>query len=131
MQGKTTVAATGSPQIIQATSSAGGVNVNKTTAIPQGATIVKLVNAPGASSVAGSANSPKIVKSIGGGNMVTLSKPGQTLGGKQTIVINKPGTQTIKGAHGQQIIMVSSAGGLKTVSGKQKFLKNLFHLIKI
>ncbi len=114
MQGKTTV--TGSPQIIQATST----GASGTKGIPQGATIVKLVNAPGAQGVGGAAGqSPKIVKTIGGGNMVTLAKPGQGLGGKQTIVINKPGTPgaTIKGAQGQQIIMVSSAGGLKAISG--------------
>ena len=56
----------GSPQIIQThlgsqMMGAGGMK----TAIPQGATIVKLVNAPGA--VGGSAGqSPKIVKTIGG-----------------------------------------------------------------
>ena len=46
-----------------------------------------------------SGQSPKIVKTIGGSNMVTLAKPGQIVGGKQTIVINKPGTPgaTIKG----------------------------------
>lgn len=57
--------------------------------------------------------------------MVTLAKPGQIVGGKQTIVINKPGApgqtikgvQSIKGTQGQQIIMVSSAGGLKQISG--------------
>merc|ERR1719245_1386710 len=92
------------------------------TAIPQGATIVKLVTPPGAASVSGAAGqSPKIVKTIGGiggSNMVTLAKPGQ-IGGKQTIVINKSGAPgaTIKGTQGQQIIMVSSAGGLKQISG--------------
>merc|ERR1712223_2322511 len=125
VQGKTTVTAGGSPQIIQTSSGAAmatavaGAGGTKT-AIPQGATIVKLVNAPGAATVAGaSGQSPKIVKTIGGSNMVTLAKPGQIVGGKQTIVINKPGTPgaTIKGTQGQQIIMVSSAGGLKQISG--------------
>ena len=92
-------------------------------AIPQGATIVKLVNAPPGTAGA-SGQSPKIVKTLPAGNMVTVAKPGQTVGGKQTIVINKPGTPgaTIKGSQGQQIIMVSSAGGLKQISGKQKFV---------
>ena len=57
----------------------------------------------------GGAKSPQIVKMAGGaGNVVTLAKPGQTVAGKQTIVINKPGAQgtTLRGAQGQQIIMV-------------------------
>lgn len=103
----------GSPQIIQATTSSGAK-----TSIPQGATIVKLVNAPGSAGMTTvSGQSPKIVKSIGAGNMVTLAKPGQTMGGKQTIIINKPGGQTLKTPQGQQIIMVSSAGALKQISG--------------
>ena len=104
--------AAGSPQIIQTTGGAGK------TAIPQGATIVKLVNAP-PGTAGSSGQSPKIVKSLAGANMVTVAKPGQVIGGKQTIVINKPGAggATIKGAQGQQIIMVSSAGGLKQISG--------------
>jgi hypothetical protein len=60
----------------------------------------------------GGAKSPQIVKMAGGaGNVVTLAKPGQTVAGKQTIVINKPGAQgtAIKGAQGQQIIMVCDA----------------------
>ena len=111
VQGAKTV--TAGPQIIQ-TSATGSK-----TAIPQGATIVKLVNAPGTAGLA-AGKSPQIVKSIGAGNVVTLAKPGQTVAGKQTIVINKPGAQgttTLKGAQGQQIIMVSSAGGLKQLSG--------------
>merc|ERR1739848_956891 len=82
VQGKTTVTAGGSPQIIQTSSGAAmatavaGAGGTKT-AIPHGATIVKLVNAPGAATVAGaSGQSPKIVKTIGGSNMVTLAKPG-------------------------------------------------------
>ena len=111
VQGAKTV--TAGPQIIQ-TSATGSK-----TAIPQGATIVKLVNAPGTAGLT-AGKSPQIVKSIGAGNVVTLAKPGQTVAGKQTIVINKPGAQgttTLKGAQGQQIIMVSSAGGLKQLSG--------------
>ena len=60
----------------------------------------------------GGAKSPQIVKMAGGaGNVVTRAKPGQTVAGKQTIVINKPGAQgtSIKGAQGQQIIMVCDA----------------------
>ena len=43
-----------------------------------------------------------------------------TVGGKQTIVINKPqgvgaGQQIIRTAGGQQIIVMSTAGGMKTV----------------
>ena len=63
--------------------------------------------------------------------MVTSQmKPGMqmaTVGGKQTIVINKPGgghqqiltagsgQQIIRTAGGQQIIVVTTAGGMKTV----------------
>ena len=68
-----------------------------------------MVNAPGTMGLGG-AKSPQIVKMAGGaGNVVTLAKPGQTVAGKQTIVINKPGVQggtTLRGAQGQQIIMV-------------------------
>jgi hypothetical protein len=111
MQGglKTTA---GSPQIIQTSGAK--------TAIPQGATIVKLVNGP--PGIGGQGQ--KFVKSLGS-NMVTLAKPGQggAVGGKQTIVINKPGVHgmptTLKGAGGQQIIMVSSAGGLKQMTQGQ------------
>lgn len=70
-----------------------------------------MVNAPGTMGLGG-AKSPQIVKMAGGaGNVVTLAKPGQTVAGKQTIVINKPGAQgtAIKGAQGQQIIMVCDA----------------------
>ena len=55
---------------------------------------MKLVNAPGNPGMA-AGKSPQIVKSIGAGNVVTLAKPGQTVAGKQTIVINKPGAQGI------------------------------------
>ena len=124
IQGKT--ALTGSPQIIQ--TSAGGTK----TGIPQGATIVKLVNAPGSKGLGG-AMSPQIVKMAGGaGNMVTLAKPGQTVAGKQTIVINKPGAQgtTLKGAQGQQIIMVCDAKK-KTCEFKYRSISRNFHKIKI
>ena len=110
MQGKTMVSATGgSPQIIQTHS---GSQMTTTMA---GATIVKLVNAPGA--VGGSkGQSPKIVKTIGGiggSNMVTLAKPGQIVGGKQTIVINKPGApgQTISMPGSQKTDTLSTSGG--------------------
>jgi hypothetical protein len=82
--------------------------------IPQGATIVKLVNAQG-----GAGQTAKIVTNVKnlGSNVMTVTKPGTLqMGGKQqTIVINKPGggTTTLKGAQGQQIIVVSTAGGLK------------------
>ena len=55
---------------------------------------MKLVNAPGNPGMT-AGKSPQIVKSIGAGNVVTLAKPGQTVAGKQTIVINKPGAQGI------------------------------------
>ena len=38
-------------------------------------------------------------------------------GGKQTIVINKPGGGAIRTAGGQQIIVVTTAGGMRTVQG--------------
>ena len=77
-----------------------------------------MVNAPGAATVAGaSGQSPKIVKTIGGSNMVTLAKPGQIVGGKQTIVINKPGTPgaTIKGkCRMQKIHLINHVTSLDT-----------------
>ena len=59
-----------------------------------------------------------------GTNVVNQVKPMQmtTVGGKQTIVINKPGggqqlagQQIIRTAGGQQIIVMTTAGGMKTV----------------
>ena len=58
-----------------------------------------------------------------GTNVVNQVKPMQmaTVGGKQTIVINKPGGQQLGGqqiirtAGGQQIIVMTTAGGMKTV----------------
>ena len=109
--GKPAVMAAGGQQIIQ---TQGG----KT--IPQGATIVKLVNAQG-----GAGQTAKIVTNVKtlGSNVMTMAKPGTVqmgAGGKQTIVINKPGGgamgTALKGAHGQQIIVVSTgAGGIKTM----------------
>merc|ERR1740137_36796 len=99
--------------------------------IPQGATIVKLVNAQG--QPVGQINksgTQQVVRTIGS-NVVTMGsqgKPGMqmaTMGGKQTIVINKPGgvQQQIMAQSGQQIIrtaggqimVMSNAGGVKTV----------------
>ena len=109
MQGKPMVGATGgSPQIIQT-----HLGSQMTTTMA-GATIVKLVNAPGA--VGGSeGQSPKIVKTIGCSNMVTLAKHGQIVGGKQTIVINKPGApgQTISMPGSQKTFKLSASGGNK------------------
>ena len=50
-------------------------------------------------------------------NLVTMAKPGPAqLAGKQTIVMNKPpGATTLKNAQGQQIIVMSTAGGLKQI----------------
>ncbi len=88
--------------------------------IPPGATFVKLLNAPGGAG----GQAAKIVTNVKtlGSNVMTVAKPaggtvqmaGGAAAGKQTFVINKPGT-TLKGPGGQQIIVVSSAGGLKTV----------------
>ena len=74
------------------------------------------------------------VRAIGGSNVVTVGSQAQVrpiaagmqmVGGKQTIVINKQGTgpqqivgagqQIIRTAGGQQIIVMSTAGGVKTV----------------
>ena len=69
------------------------------------------------------------VRAIGASNLVAVGsqsgvKPVQmtTVGGKQTIVINKPGQQLvgagqqiIRTAGGQQIIVMSTTGGVKTV----------------
>merc|ERR1719187_2705274 len=91
--------------------------------IPQGATIVKLVNAQG-QPVGQTAKIVSNVKTIGS-NVMTMGKPGgaqvQTVatgpGGKQTIVINKPGGGTLRTAGGQQIIVVTTAGGVRSVQG--------------
>jgi len=102
--------------------------------IPQGTTIVKLVNAQG--QPVGQINksgTQQVVRTLGS-NVVTMGtqgKPGMqmaTMGGKQTIVINKPGggqqqivaqggQQIIRTAGGQQIIVMSTTagGGVKTV----------------
>ncbi|KDR18129.1 Host cell factor, partial [Zootermopsis nevadensis] len=94
-----------------------------TKTIPQGATIVKLLSAnPGAAKVL---TTMKTMPT----NMVTVSKaPGA--GGKQTIVITKPGPGMTSGmpgtagmsvgmpgrpAGGPQIIVVTTASGLRTV----------------
>lgn len=69
------------------------------------------------------------MRAIGASNLVAVGsqsgvKPVQmtTVGGKQTIVINKPGQQLvgagqqiIRTAGGQQIIVMSTTGGVKTV----------------
>ena len=120
--------ASGSPQGVK-TVSAAGAQILQTQAgktIPQGATIVKLVNAQGGAVGPGGQKIMTTMKTIGGGtNVMTMSKPGGTImtaspqgmqgqaGKAQTIVINKQGT--LKNAQGQQIIVVSTAGGLKTV----------------
>lgn len=97
----------GTPQIIQ-------TQAGKS--IPPGATIVKLVNAQG-----GVGQTAKLVSNMKtlGSNVMTMTKPGtvQMAGGKQAIVINKPGGlgTTLKNAQGQQIIVVTTGGGLKTM----------------
>ncbi len=119
-----TAAAGGAKQATPGVLTAGG----KT--IPQGATIVKLVNAPG-----GAGQTAKIVtnvKGLAGTNVMTSVAKGVTAAGglqmataasggqpgkQQTIVLNKPGgQQTIKGAQGQQIIVVTTAGGTGTAT---------------
>ena len=79
--------------------------------IPQGATIVKLVNAQG-----GAAGQKIVMKQGPGGGLVHANKP-------QTIVINKQGG--LKTAQGQQIIVVSSGqgGGIKTVTTPQSMIQ--------
>jgi len=104
--------------------------------IPQGATIVKLVNAQGQPVGQLNKSGAQQVVRAPGSNVVTMGsqgKPGMqmaTMGGKQTIVINKPGggqqqimaqsgQQIIRTAGGQQIIVMSTTaggvGGVKTV----------------
>jgi len=96
--------------------------------IPQGATIVKLVNAQG-QPVGQIAKPPGSTVKTFASNVVTVggqTRPGVQMagmGGKQTIVINKPGTgqmtaggqQIIRTAGGQQIIVMTTAGGMRTV----------------
>jgi len=107
--------------------------------IPQGATIVKLVNAQGQPVINKAGTGATQVRAIGGSNVVTVGSQAQvkpigagvqmaTVGGKQIIVTNKPGggqqqlvtggaagQQIIRTAGGQQILVMSSAGGVKTV----------------
>ena len=112
----TLMQAGGSPQTVKTVSATGAQILQTQTGktIPQGATIVKLVNAQG--------NPVTTMKTLGGA--VAMQKQGgaviqgspqglQGQGKPQTIVINKQGM--IKNAQGQQIIVVSTAGGLKTV----------------
>ncbi|XP_039282665.1 host cell factor 1-like [Nilaparvata lugens] len=78
--------------------------------IPQGATIVKLVSSPGGQGGQKMITTMKSVPS----NVVTLNKSAITTspGGKQqTIMITKPGV----GRQNQQIIVVTTASGLRTV----------------
>jgi len=105
--------------------------------IPQGATIVKLVNAQGqpVGQINKSGAGQQVVRTLSS-NVVSMGsqgKPGMqmaTMGGKQTIVINKPGggqqqiiagsgQQIIRTPGGQQIIVMSTTaggmGGVKTV----------------
>eukprot|EP00096_Caligus_rogercresseyi_P012382 TRINITY_DN5163_c0_g1_i1.p1 TRINITY_DN5163_c0_g1~~TRINITY_DN5163_c0_g1_i1.p1 ORF type:complete len:1406 (-),score=452.83 TRINITY_DN5163_c0_g1_i1:478-4695(-) len=105
VQGK--AAASGTQQIIQTQAGKGG--------IPQGATIVKLVNTQG-----GTGQTAKLVTNMKtlGSNVMTVAKPGgvPVSGGKQTIVINKTGgIGTLKGPHGQQIIVVTTSGAIKNL----------------
>ena len=74
-----------------------------------------------------------------GSNVVTMAKPSGMFGttiqsggqaftpGKQTIVLNKAGTSgtQLRGPQGQQIIMVSTAGGLKTMQAMTSTASNL------
>ncbi|CAB4058059.1 HCFC [Lepeophtheirus salmonis] len=102
----------GTQQIIQTQAGKG---------IPQGATIVKLVNTQG-----GAGQTAKIVTNMKtlGTNVMTVAKTWRSFpvsGGKQTIVINKPGgIGTLKGPHGQQIIVVTTSGGIKIYQPLQR-----------
>merc|ERR1719270_1158927 len=95
--------------------------------IPQGATIVKLVNAQGqpVGQIAKPAGVAGAVKTFAPG-VAGSPRPGVQVagvGGKQTIVINKPaggqvtagGQQIIRTAGGQQIIVMTTAGGMRSV----------------
>lgn len=75
--------------------------------INQGPTILRLVNP---NTVAGS----KIITSMKGSNIVTMSK-GQAIAGKQTIMITKPGGNGGIVGRTNQIIVVTTGGGLRTV----------------
>lgn len=96
--------------------------------IPQGATIVKLVGQQQASGVKTAAGTATLVQATAGqpGGVVTVGGKQQVVttqnvGGKQTIVITRPGgaggavkAQTVGG---QQVIVVSTTGGIRTVQG--------------
>ena len=103
MQKGALMQASGSPQTIK-TVNASGAQIIQTQAgktIPQGATIVKLVNAQGGAVGPGGQKIMTTMKTLGGGsNVMTMSKPGgmimtsspqgmQGAGKPQTIVINK------------------------------------------
>ncbi|CAD6244143.1 GSCOCG00013267001-RA-CDS [Cotesia congregata] len=75
--------------------------------INQGPTILRLVNP---NTVTGS----KIITSMKGSNIVTMSK-GQAIAGKQTIMITKPGGNGGIVGRTNQIIVVTTGGGLRTV----------------
>lgn len=71
----------------------------------QGPTILRLVSP-------NSAGGPKILTTMKGSNLMTMSKP-QSMAGKQTIMITKPGANQI--GRPNQIIVVSSGSGLRTI----------------
>ncbi|KAH0545656.1 host cell factor 1 isoform X2 [Cotesia glomerata] len=112
----------GQPQIVHLLKTAGGMMTTgpKVNLIPgktvqtiggktinQGPTILRLVNP---NTVAGS----KIITSMKGSNIVTMSK-GQAIAGKQTIMITKPGGNGGIVGRTNQIIVVTTGGGLRTV----------------
>ncbi|XP_057319898.1 host cell factor [Microplitis mediator] len=112
----------GQPQIVHLLKTAGGVMTTgpKVNLIPgkavqtiggktinQGPTILRLVNP---NTVAGS----KILTSMKGSNLVTMSK-GQGIAGKQTIMITKPGGNGGIVGRTNQIIVVTTGSGLRTV----------------
>ena len=89
--------------------------------LPQGATIVKLVGQgqPGAK---GTATLLQAGQQVQGGTVMTVGGKQQVvstqnIGGKQTIVIARPGGQgtPVKQQGGQQVIVVSTASGVRTV----------------
>ena len=100
MQKGALMQASGSPQTVK-TVNASGAQIIQTQAgktIPQGATIVKLVNAQGGAVGPGGQKIMTTMKTLAGGsNVMTMSKPGgmmmtsspQGAGKPHTIVINK------------------------------------------
>jgi len=105
---------TAAGQTVQA-GAKGEVQAGGAGGLPQGATIVKLLNPGGGAQGAKMLTAVKSIPSIPS-NMMTMSKA-QGVAGKQTIVITKPGAgqQVLGRTNAGQIIMVTTGAGIRAV----------------